>query len=429
MTAPEALIAHESAHAAAATVLGYPPSAIQVFADGGGGYVDLPPELDREDAARDFLLVALAGRIGGEEPDWPPDWPPSYLKSCDEKQVALLVDYLQLDKSDWHQLCAEAWHLASSRSFTRLETSFSTALKHTQHLDRKAVAALIGVAVEHKTMKATATTTDQGVFSAIAACYTIDRDGEQIIEGAFEKTIARWQASGRALPLHWNHKGDPQYIIGSLAPDTMRETGEGLYVEGQLDLDDSETARQAWRVMKSNSVGLSFGFLEVAAHERSDGVRELRELDLFEVSIVPAPANPDTRIVSMKSTEGDGVPSHTEVERRLIEEGIIAPLVPHENIAEEAPALMASITHALRRNGDNPEKGALPSDHEQRREAERLGVIPPDPVRLETRDAMLALLLGHDEPTRNGTTDKAQRERAKALGVDDRPIQVASFEC
>jgi hypothetical protein len=32
-----------------------------------------------------------------------------------------------------------------------------------------------------------------------------------------------------------------------------------------------------------------------------DGVRELHGIDLFEVSIVPHPASPDTRVLSMKS--------------------------------------------------------------------------------------------------------------------------------
>jgi hypothetical protein len=40
-----------------------------------------------------------------------------------------------------------------------------------------------------------------------------------------------------------------------------------------------------------------FGFMATDSIKRADGVRELREVDVFEISIVPAPANPDTRFL------------------------------------------------------------------------------------------------------------------------------------
>jgi hypothetical protein len=57
--------------------------------------------------------------------------------------------------------------------------------------------------------------------------------------------------------------------------------------------------------MKNNSMSLSFGYLTLKSHRRDDGINELHELDLFEVSIVPGPANADTRVVSMKSVDGE----------------------------------------------------------------------------------------------------------------------------
>jgi phage head maturation protease len=81
----------------------------------------------------------------------------------------------------------------------------------------------------------------------------------------------------------------------------MRETDDGLYVEGQLDLEDSELAREAWRSLKRNRIGLSFGFLTTDAGRRDDGVKELRAVDLFEITLTGAPANSDTRVLSAKS--------------------------------------------------------------------------------------------------------------------------------
>jgi Caudovirus prohead serine protease len=52
-------------------------------------------------------------------------------------------------------------------------------------------------------------------------------------------------------------------------------------------------------------VSLSFGYLATDKEMRTDGVQEPRELDLFEISLVPTPANADTRILSYKSASPD----------------------------------------------------------------------------------------------------------------------------
>ncbi len=158
--------------------------------------------------------------------------------------------------------------------------------------------------MKHKTIEAaTTTTTDQGQFSAIAAAYSVDRVKDRIVPGAFEKTIGAWQASGRPLPLHWDHSPDPHDIIGTVDATSMKELEAGLYVEGQLDLEKSEVAREAWRSIKNNALALSFGYLATKQKRNRDGINELHELDLFEVSVVPAPANPDTRFLSTKNAE------------------------------------------------------------------------------------------------------------------------------
>ena len=153
-------------------------------------------------------------------------------------------------------------------------------------------------------LNAKAVATEQGEFTAIAAAYSVDRVGDRIVPGAFAETIEHWRAAGKRVPLHWDHEGDPASIIGSIDPASMRETDEGLEVSGRLDLENSEKAREAWRAMKTDSMSLSFGYVATRQGKADDGVNELHEIDLFEVSIVPAPANPDTRFLSLKSIEG-----------------------------------------------------------------------------------------------------------------------------
>lgn len=155
--------------------------------------------------------------------------------------------------------------------------------------------------MEHKTLEAKATATDLGQFVALAATYSIDRGNERIVPGAFKATIERWQASAKMIPVHWDHSGNPEDIIGTIDPSTMAETAEGLQVSGKLDLQGSSVAKEAWRLMKADSVSLSFGYMVTDSAEAKDGVLELKTIDLFEVSVTPAPMNPDTRFLALKS--------------------------------------------------------------------------------------------------------------------------------
>ncbi len=152
----------------------------------------------------------------------------------------------------------------------------------------------------HITLEAKATATDLGEFVAIAAAYSLDRAGDRIVPGAFAKSIDRWQASGKQVPLHWDHRGEPDDIIGTVDPFSMKETDDGLQVGGKLDLANSAKAKEAWRAMKTGSMSLSFGYMVIAEQKAKDA-NELHEIDLFEVSVVPAPANADTRFLALKS--------------------------------------------------------------------------------------------------------------------------------
>jgi phage head maturation protease len=80
----------------------------------------------------------------------------------------------------------------------------------------------------------------------------------------------------------------------------MEETDAGLVVSGKVDLD-TERGRDVWRSVKSNRVSFSFGLMVTDSVMRDDGVRELRAVDLYEISVTPTPANSDTRVLGWKS--------------------------------------------------------------------------------------------------------------------------------
>lgn len=52
-----------------------------------------------------------------------------------------------------------------------------------------------GATVEHTTKAATVTATDQGEFTAIAATYSVDRQNDQIVRGAFATHLAAADAA------------------------------------------------------------------------------------------------------------------------------------------------------------------------------------------------------------------------------------------
>jgi HK97 family phage prohead protease len=313
------LCTHEAAHAAAALVQGLDVTEAWVerhtldsleHADLSqpAGAVTIRRDPDR---LRETAIVTIAGRLEEGDPTWPPTrWPLSLAPMTpDEQDLGESVAALGLDEKGYHQLVADAYELCASREFEHLALAIGHALEIHGRLDSTALRRIKAIAeekdMEHATKAATVTVADRGEFTAIAATYTVDRQNDVIVPGAFGKSIARWQASSKNVPVHWNHEGDAASIIGSIDPHTMRETDQGLEVSGRLDLNDSGTAREAWRSMKNNAMSLSFGYVTTKSHKRSDGVQVLEELDLFEISIVPAPAQPDTRIVHMKSIDHD----------------------------------------------------------------------------------------------------------------------------
>jgi HK97 family phage prohead protease len=316
MTERDRLIAHEAGHAAAAVLLKATPTAVEIRDDGGGVFV--PLDLDAE-GAHDALLIALAGRIGGGEPDWPPRWPPREDRSNDERQAAILAGYLDLDRHGWGVACEKAWKLAASRPFTRLERAFADAHRQYPRLDAKAIDAVIGDAMQHLMLKATITpTTDQGTFTAVISSEAVDRERDVVLASAMVDALTAW---GRPIPLAWEHSLAPDDIIGSIDPATVHKVKGEVVADGQVDLD-TPRGQQAWRLMKARTLAFSFGYMTTDAVKRADGVREVRKLDVFEVSGVMAPMNNGTRVLATKAAD-DGPMTHAQLEHQLLERGLI----------------------------------------------------------------------------------------------------------
>jgi hypothetical protein len=144
---------------------------------------------------------------------------------------------------------------------------------------------------ETKTVPASAkATADAGRFMAIGDVR--DRsDTDRIAEGAFDRTIKRWQESGVQIPLHWLETPSFPYLVGSVDPATLHDKGGlGALFEGSIDLDGDHPAeaRHAWTAIKANGVDLQLEYM-LLANDEDDGRRTLQELDLTGLALEPTP--------------------------------------------------------------------------------------------------------------------------------------------
>ncbi|MEL6584866.1 MAG: HK97 family phage prohead protease [Pseudomonadota bacterium] len=117
-----------------------------------------------------------------------------------------------------------------------------------------------------------------------------DRGGDVVAAGAYSTSLKRLKAQGRRVKMLWQH--DPNTPLGVW--DVVREDAKGLWVEGRL-LPQVQASREALALLEAGAVdGLSIGYRTVKAEAQAQG-RLLTEIELWEVSLVTFPMQPDAR--------------------------------------------------------------------------------------------------------------------------------------
>lgn len=137
---------------------------------------------------------------------------------------------------------------------------------------------------------------EDGSFEGILASYnTEDLGGDKIMPGAFTKTM---QERGNEVPMLWQH--NPDEPIGTLQ---LTDSPTGLLVKGQL-LMDLDYAKKAYILLKAGVIkGLSIGFSTIKK-DMQDGVRLLKEIKLYEGSVVTFPMNEHCMVTAVKKDNG-----------------------------------------------------------------------------------------------------------------------------
>jgi len=135
-----------------------------------------------------------------------------------------------------------------------------------------------------------------GTFEGYASVFGgVDAYGDTILPGAFRKTLKR-KAGDRPIRMRWNHWGP---VIGKWLE--IAEDEKGLKVKGELTPGHS-VAQDVYASLKHGAIdGMSIGYRPVQIRELGDGKRELKEIDLVEISVVEEPADLGARVGGIKA--------------------------------------------------------------------------------------------------------------------------------
>lgn len=129
-----------------------------------------------------------------------------------------------------------------------------------------------------------------------------DSAGDVVRKGAFADSIRQIKASGKKLPLLFNHNHDSlRDYIGTVTE--LEEDNHGLKFTAVFDdSPDAQKARQLAGDGRLRGVSFAYNVLDEAKVVLEDGTRanELRKLDILEISLVMYPANQDTSIIDVK---------------------------------------------------------------------------------------------------------------------------------
>ena len=150
---------------------------------------------------------------------------------------------------------------------------------------------------EHKSFRFELESTgDGGEFSGYAAVFGNVDSGNDIIEkGAFSKTIREDFDRIKILALH----NDCWLPVGK--PIELREDDKGLYIRGKIS--DTTMGRDVQTLLRDGVLTeLSIGYDAVVFDfDKDQGARHLKEIRLWEVSIVTWGMNDQAKIDEFKS--------------------------------------------------------------------------------------------------------------------------------
>ncbi|NHI48056.1 hypothetical protein FDE94_09265 [Clostridium botulinum] len=158
--------------------------------------------------------------------------------------------------------------------------------------------------------------TEKGLFKGIASPFNnVDYGNDRVLPSVANKN------NGKTVPYLWQH--DTREPIGEVK---LTSTNTGIDIEGKLYLDTLENgnptipnAYKAYTLMKNNKLKNSIGYKTLDYEYVTEGkktIRNLKDIDIMEVSAVTFPMNPKANITDVKQEGGNKV-DLKEIEEKL----------------------------------------------------------------------------------------------------------------
>ncbi|AUN23758.1 hypothetical protein RSJ21_00200 (plasmid) [Clostridium botulinum] len=156
--------------------------------------------------------------------------------------------------------------------------------------------------------------TEKGLFKGIASPFNnIDYGNDRVLPSVANKN------NGKTVPYLWQHT-----VSEPIGEVKLTSTNTGIDIEGKLYLDTLENgnptipnAYKAYTLMKNNKLKNSIGYKTLDYEYVTEGkktIRNLKDIDIMEVSAVTFPMNPKANITDVKQEGG------TKVDLKEIEE-------------------------------------------------------------------------------------------------------------
>lgn len=135
---------------------------------------------------------------------------------------------------------------------------------------------------------------ETGLFTGYASVFNVvDQQNDIVLPGAFG------ECDHNKVKLLWQHDhSDP---IGKVL--VLKEDSRGLIIKARLLLD-LQRGKEAHCLLRNGAIcGLSIGYTvkSYSIDKSANNVRLLKAIDLWEISVVTFPANPEAIVTSVKA--------------------------------------------------------------------------------------------------------------------------------
>jgi uncharacterized protein len=200
---------------------------------------------------------------------------------------------------------------------------------------------------------------EDGTFEGYASTFgNVDAGYDVVMPGAFTDSLKMRPA--RMVKMLWQH--NPEQPIGVWTG--AEQDDKGLFVKGML-LREIKQSADAYTLMKAGVIdSMSIGYKTLEADFMPGGVRQLKSVGLFEISLVTFPMNDQATVTSMKEfnprewerglrdaglSRGDAVKAVAFFRNRLRDVGENVAIDPREAGTAALPAEMVDAMRALQR--------------------------------------------------------------------------------